>query len=151
MPLIIHLFVFFSDQVQSRQSFTSLRYQYIDYKMVPTTPTKQHDRSSPIIKPKPDDKKKNTQRDQTLTSLGSVVWNQTFSKNSIALPTTKFMERLKQALKEEDYHHINQEILKRLENNKDEFCTKNYDTLTNVINKLYYILTRAIIKRHGRS
>ena len=59
--------------------------------MVPTTPIKQHDRSSPIMEPKPDNKKKTTQRDQTPTSLGRVVWDQTFSKNNIALPTTQFM------------------------------------------------------------
>ena len=56
------------------------------------------------------------------------------------------MEKLKQAIKEEDCHHINQKILKRLEDNKDEFCTNNYDNLTNARNKLYFMLTRAIIE-----
>ena len=56
------------------------------------------------------------------------------------------MKKLKQAIKKEEYHHINQEILKILEDNKDEFCTNNYDTLTNARNKLYYMLTRAIIE-----
>ena len=56
------------------------------------------------------------------------------------------MERLKQAVKEEDFQQIKQEILERLEDEKDDFCSNKYSTLTNARNKLYSMLTRAKIE-----
>ena len=111
MPLIIHLFVFFSDQVQLRQSFTNLRYQYINYKMSSTTLTRQCARNSlnaELIDDSEFDviEKANCARNskkgkadewkqQTAVSLGEVAWDQMFVEGGMDLPTTSFMERLK--------------------------------------------------------
>ena len=51
------------------------------------------------------------------------------------------MEKLKQVIRD-----INQKILERLEDKKNDFCCKIYSRLTNARNKLYSMLTRAIIE-----
>ena len=88
-----------------------------------TALTKQYARSSSNVELRDhpeiyDNKKATDRRNKTTVSLGKVAWDQIFLKDSLNMPTTKFMEKLKQTIKEEDYHHINQEILKGLGNKR---------------------------------
>ena len=78
---------------------------------------------------------------QATVYLGEVAWDQMFAEGGFDLPTTSFMERLKQAVTEEDFQHIKKEILKTLKDEKDDFCGNKYCTLTDAKNKLYSLLT----------
>ena len=59
------------------------------------------------------------------------------------------MEKVKQAVTEEDFQHIKREILNKLKNEKDNFCRSNYSTLTEAKNKLYSMLTEILIQEAG--
>ena len=72
-----------------------------------------------------------------------------FAEGSFDLPTISFMERLKQAVTEEDFQHIKKEILKTLKDEKDDFCGSNYSTLTDAKNKLYSMLTEILVQEAG--
>ena len=69
------------------------------------------------------------EKQQATVNLGEVAWDQMFAEGSFDLPTTSFMERLKQAVTEEDFQHIKKEILKTPKDEKDDFCESNYSTL----------------------
>ena len=69
-----------------------------------------------------------------------------FAEGGLNLPTTSFMERLKQAVTEEDFQHIKKEILKTLKDEKDDFCSNKYCTLTDAKNKLYSLLTENLVQ-----
>ena len=53
--------------------------------------------------------------------MGKVAWDDVFEEGSFELPTTRFMEKVKQAKTEGDFQHINREILNTLNNEKDHF------------------------------
>ena len=72
-----------------------------------------------------------------------------FAEGCFDLPTTSFIERLKQAVTEEDFQHIKKEILKTLKDEKDDFCGNKYCTLTDAKNKLYSLLTEILIEEAG--
>ena len=65
------------------------------------------------------------------------------------LPTTRFMERLKQAVSEEDFQSINKEIQKTLKGEKDDFCNKKYHSLTKARDKLHSLLTEILREEAG--
>ena len=86
---------------------------------------------------------------QAAVTLGEVAWDQMFAEGGLDLPTTSFMERLKQAVTEEDFQHIKKEILKTLKDEKDDFCSNKYCTLTDAKNKLYSMLTEILVEEAG--
>ena len=51
---------------------------------------------------------------QETVNLGEVAWDEMFAEGSFDLPTTRFMEKVKQAVTEEDFQHIKREILNTL-------------------------------------
>ena len=56
------------------------------------------------------------------------------------------MEKIKQAVTEEDYQHLKREILNTLKDEKDHFCRSSYSTLKEARNKLYSMLTEIIVQ-----
>ena len=68
-------------------------------------------------------------------NLGEVAWDKMFAEGSFNLPPTRFMEKVKQAVTEEDFQHIKREILNTLKDEKDHFCRSNYSRLTEAKNK----------------
>ena len=44
-------------------------------------------------------------------NIGEVAWDQLFAEESFELPPTKFMDKVKAAVSEEDFEHIKKEIL----------------------------------------
>ena len=54
-------------------------------------------------------------KQQTAVKLGEVAQDEIFSEDSFDLPTTRFMENVKQAVTEDDFQHIKKEILKKTE------------------------------------
>ena len=86
---------------------------------------------------------------QTAINLGEVAWDELFVEDSFDLPTTRFMEKVKQAVTEEDFQHIKREILNTLKDEKDHFCGCNYSTLTEAKNKLYSMLTEILVQEAG--
>ena len=66
-------------------------------------------------------KGKNAEKKQPAAAIdiGEVAWDQLFAKGSIELPPTKFMDKVKVAVTEEDFEHIKKEILNTLKDEKD--------------------------------
>ena len=59
-----------------------------------------------------------------------------FAEGGFDLPTTNFIDKLRQALTEEDFQQIKKEILKAMEDEKDDFCSNNYYIITDEKSKL---------------
>ena len=72
-----------------------------------------------------------------------------FTDGSFDLPSTRFIEKVKQAVTAADFQHIKREILNTLKDEKDHFCRCNYSTLTEAKNKLYSMLTEILIQEAG--
>ena len=47
-------------------------------------------------------------------NIREVAWDRIFAEGSFELPTTRFMEKIKAAVSEEDFQHIKKEILNTL-------------------------------------
>ena len=88
-------------------------------------------------------------KQQAAVNLGEVAWDEMLAEGSFDLPTTRFMEKVKQAVTEEDFQHIKREILNTLKDEKDHFCGSNYSTLTEAKNKLYSMLTEILVQEAG--
>ena len=88
-------------------------------------------------------------KQQTAVNLGEIAWDEMFAEGSFNLPSTRFMEKVKQAVTEEDFQHIKREILNTLKDEKDHFCGSNYSTLTEAKNKLYSMLTEILVQEAG--
>ena len=72
-----------------------------------------------------------------------------FVEGGLELLTTRFMERLKQVVSEEDFQSINKEIHKTLKGEMDEFCNQKYCSLTEAKDKLYPLLTEILREEAG--
>ena len=59
------------------------------------------------------------------------------------------MEKIKQAVMEEDYQHLKREILNTLKDEKNHFCQSSYSTLKKARNKLYSMLTEILVQEAG--
>ena len=59
------------------------------------------------------------------------------------------MEKVKQAVTEEDFQHIKREILNTLKDEKNHFCESSYSTLKEARNKLYSMLTEILVHEAG--
>ena len=59
-------------------------------------------------------KGKNAEKKQPAAAIniGEVAWDRLFAKGSFELPPTKFIDKVKAAVTEEDFEHIKKEILK---------------------------------------
>ena len=57
-------------------------------------------------------KGKNLEKKQPAINVGEVAWDRLFAEGSFELPPTKFMDKVKAALTDEDFEHI-----------KRRFCT----------------------------
>ena len=92
-------------------------------------------------------KGKNVERKQQGgVNIGEVVWDRMFAEGSFELPPTRFMERIKAVVSEEDFQHIRKEILKTLKGEKDHICSCSYSTLTEATNKIYTMLTEILVQ-----
>ena len=83
------------------------------------------------------------------TQLGKTAWDDVFEEGNLELPNTGFMNKIKQAVTEEDYQHLKKEILNTLKDEKDQFCRSSYSTLKEARNKLYIMLTEMIAQEAG--
>ena len=88
-------------------------------------------------------------KQQTTVQLGKTAWDDVFEEGNFELPTTSFMEKIKQAVMEENYQHLKREILNTLKDEKDHFCRSSYSTLKEARNKLYSMLTEIIVQEAG--
>ena len=79
--------------------------------------------------------------------LGQIAWDQMFVEGGLELATTSFMKKLSKAVSEEDFQNINKEVDKTLKEEKDDFCSQNYHSLTEAKDKLYSLLTKSIVCR----
>ena len=55
-------------------------------------------------------KENNIEKKQPAIDVGEVAWNQLFVEGSFELPPTKFMDKVKAAVTEEDFEYIKKEI-----------------------------------------
>lgn len=87
--------------------------------------------------------------EKALTQLGKTVWDDVFKKGNLELPSTGFMEKVKQAVMESEYQQLMKEILKKLQDNGVQFCKGSYSILKEAKNKLYAMLTEIIAQEAG--
>ena len=87
--------------------------------------------------------------EQATTQLGKTAWDDVFEEGNLELPNTGFMNKIKQAVMEENYQHLKKEILNTLKDEKDQFCRSSYSTLKEARNKLYIMLTEMIAQEAG--
>ena len=73
-----------------------------------------------------------------------------FAEGSFDLPPTRFMEKIKAAVSEEDFQRIKKEILNTLKGEKDYICSCNYSTLAEATNKIYSMLTEILVQEVGQ-
>ena len=67
---------------------------------------------------------KNVERKQpAAVNVGEVAWDRMFAEGSFNLPSTRFMEKVKAAVSEEDIQCIKKEILNTLKGEKDYICS----------------------------
>ena len=87
--------------------------------------------------------------ERTLTQLGRTVWDDVFEEDNPELPSTGFMDKVKQAVTKSDYQQLMKEILNELQDKRDQFCKSSYSTLKEARNKLYTMLTEIIAQEAG--
>ena len=80
-----------------------------------------------------------------------VAWDRMFAEGSFDLPSTKFMEKVKAAVSEEDFQHIKKEILNTLKGEKDYICSCIYSSLAEATNKIYSMLTEILVQEVGQA
>ena len=73
-----------------------------------------------------------------------------FAEGSFDLPPTRFMEKIKAVVSEEDFQRIKKEIKNTLKGEKDYICSCNYSTLTEATNKIYSMLTEILVQEAGQ-
>ena len=90
------------------------------------------------------------EKQQEAVNVGEVAWDRMFAEGNFDLPPTRFMERIKAVVSEEDFQHIRKEILKTLKGKKDYICSCSYSTLTEATNKIYSIVTEILVQEVGQ-
>ena len=98
-------------------------------------------------------KGKNAERKQPAAAInvGEVAWDRMFAQGSFKLPPTKFMDKVKAAVSEEDLEHIKKEILNTLKDEKDYICSGSYSSLPEATNKIYAMLTEILVQEVGQA
>ncbi len=97
-------------------------------------------------------KGKNVERKQPATvNIGEIAWDRMSAKGSFDLPSTRFIEKVKAAVFEEDFQRIKKEILNTLKGEKDYICSCNYSSLTEATNKIYSMLTEILVQEVGQA
>ena len=96
-------------------------------------------------------KGKNIEKKQPAINIGEVAWDQLFAKGSFELPPTKFMDKVKAAVTEEDFEHIKKEILNTLKDEKDYICSGSYSSLPEATNQIYAMLTEILVHEVGQA
>ena len=81
--------------------------------------------------------------------LGRTVWDDVFGEDNLELPSTGFMEKVKQAVTKNDYQQLMKEILNELQDKRDQFCKSTYPTLKEARNELYTMMTEIIVQEAG--
>ena len=96
-------------------------------------------------------KGKNIEKKQPAINLGEVAWDRLVAEGSFKLPPTKFMDKVKAAVTEEDFEHIKKEILNTLKDEKDYICSGSYSSLPEATNKIYAMLTEILVQEVGQA
>ena len=91
-------------------------------------------------------KGKNIEKKQPAINVGEVAWDRLFAEGSFELPPTKFMDKVKAAVTEEDFEHIKKEILNTLKDEKDYICSGSYSSLPEATNQIYAMLTKILVQ-----
>ena len=74
-----------------------------------------------------------------------------FAEGSFKLPPTKFMDKVKAAVTEEEFELIKREIMNTLKNKKDYICSGSYSSLPEATNQIYTILTEILVQKVGQA
>ena len=90
-------------------------------------------------------KGKNIEKKQPAINVGEVAWDRLFAEGSFELPPTKFMDKVKAAVTEEDFEYIKKEILNTLKDEKDHICSGSYSSLPEATNQIYAMLTEILV------
>ena len=96
-------------------------------------------------------KGKNAEKKQPAINIGEVAWDRLFAEGSFELPPTKFMDKVKAAVTEEDFEHIKKEILNTLKDEKDYICSGSYSSLPEATNQIYAMLTEILVQEVGQA
>ena len=79
------------------------------------------------ISTKPKEGTSNRDIDEKSNSLGSVAWERILNESK--LPHTDFMGQLKKVITREQFQQLNNNIMKEMGNNKQEYCNTDHHTL----------------------
>ena len=72
-----------------------------------------------------------------------MAWERIFNESK--LPHTDFMGQLKKLITKEQFQQLNNNIIKGMGNNKQEYCNTDHHTLQQAKDRLYALLTRTMM------
>ena len=81
--------------------------------------------------------------DEKSNSLGELAWEKIFHESK--LPHTEFMDHLKKVITREQFQQLNNDILRGMYINKQEYCNTDHHTLQNAKDRLHALLTSTMI------
>ena len=80
-------------------------------------------------------------------SLGEVAWEQIFNNYKPELPYTEFIDCLKKVITYEQFQQLNNDIIRGMESNRQEYCKTNHHTLQGAKkNRLHSLLTYIMMR-----
>ena len=82
-------------------------------------------------------------------SLGALAWNDMFDNDDLKLPDASFMNHLRQAIPRDQFQQIADDMLRTLEDEKEEFCKGSYYTLQDAKKRLNALLTKVMMDENG--
>ena len=72
-----------------------------------------------------------------------MAWEQIFLKSE--LPQTEFMDLLKKVITSEQFQQLNNDILRGMDSNKQEYCNADHHTLQKAKDRLHALLTSTMM------
>ena len=92
---------------------------------------------------KPKENTSNKKADEKNNSLGEVAWEQILHESK--LPHPEFMDHLKKVITSEQFQQLNDDILRGMDMNKQEYCNADHHTLQEAKDRLHALLTNIMM------
>merc|ERR1711895_31579 len=87
-----------------------------------------------FIQTEPKDNNRDRKADEKNNSLGEVAWERIFHESE--LPHTEFMGCLRKVITSEQFQQLNNDILRGMDNNKQEYSNADHHTLKEAKDRL---------------
>ena len=103
----------------------------------------EHDNPEQSSQTKPKESTGNMKVDEKNNSLGEVAWEQVLHESK--LPHTEFMDHFKKVITSEQFQQLNDDILRGMNINKQEYCNADHHTLQKAKDRLHALLTSTMM------